>query len=166
VAEWRIERLDRGHLRQGFDCGNPSLNDFLHVLVGQYEKRHLGRTYVALQGADPRVQGYYTLASGAIDVHGLPANLARKLPRHPIPVVLLARLAVDRSVQGTGMGGLLLHDALTRTLDLSSTLGIHAVVADALDTDAKAFYQRFGFMSLSHDSMRLFIALDTIKLAA
>ncbi len=66
MAEWRIERFDRGHVREGFDCGKPSLNDFLLSLVGQYEKRDLGRTYVALDEGDPRVLGYYTLTSGAI----------------------------------------------------------------------------------------------------
>jgi hypothetical protein len=98
VDEWRIERLDKEHMRQGFDCGKPPLNDFVHSLVSQYEKRNLGRTYVAFQGSDPRVLGYYTVASGAIDVGSLPAKLAKKLPRHPLPIVLLARLAVDRSV--------------------------------------------------------------------
>jgi hypothetical protein len=60
VAEWRIVRLERGHVREGFDCSKPSLNDFLHALIGQYEKRNLGRTYVAVQEGDPRVLGYYT----------------------------------------------------------------------------------------------------------
>ena len=83
MGEWRIERLDRGHVREGFDCGKPSLNDFLHALVSQYEKRNLGRTYVALQGEDRRVLGYYTLASGAIEAESLPANQAKKLPGTP-----------------------------------------------------------------------------------
>jgi hypothetical protein len=102
VREWRIERLDHGHVREGFDCGKPSLNDFLHVLVSQYEKRNLGRTYVALQEDDRRVLGYYTLAIGAITAEGLPAKQAKKLPRHAVPVALLARLAADRSGHGKG----------------------------------------------------------------
>ncbi len=140
MAEWRIERLDQGHVREGFDCGKPSLNDFIHSLVGQYEKRSLGRTYVADQEGDQRVLGYYTLASGAIDAGSLPANQAKKLPRHAVPVVLLARLAVDRSVHGRGLGGVLLRDALARALDLAEKLGIHAIVVDALDAEAKAYY--------------------------
>ena len=104
MGEWRIARLERAHLRDGFDCGKPSLNGFLHSLVTQYEKRNLGRTYVALPAADQRVMGYYTLAIGAIDVESLPANEGKKLPRHPVPIVLIARLAVDRSVQGRGLG--------------------------------------------------------------
>lgn len=166
MGEWRIERLDRGHVREGFDCGKPSLNDFLHTLVGQYEKRDLGRTYVALWADDQRVQGYYTLAGGAIDAGSLPAKQAKKLPRHAVPVVLLARLAVDRNVHGRGLGGVLLRDALSRSLDLSEKLGIHAVVVDALDIEAKSFYEKFGFLPLTDDAMRLFLPLGTIRLAA
>jgi GNAT superfamily N-acetyltransferase len=166
VGEWRIERLVPDHVREGFDCGKPSLNDFLHALVSQYEKRNLGRTYVAVQDGDRRVLGYYTVASGSIDAEGLPAKQARKLPRHAVPVVLLARLAVDRSVHGRGLGGILLRDALTRSVDLSEKIGIHAVVVDALDAEAKAFYQRFGFLPLTDDEMRLFLPLCTIRAAA
>jgi predicted N-acetyltransferase YhbS len=166
VGEWRIERLDRDHAREGFECGKPSLNDFLHALVSQYEKRNLGRTYVALQEGDQRVLGYYTLASGAIGAAGLPAKLARKLPRHNVPVVLLARLAVDQSVHGRGLGSVLLRDALTRSLDLSEQLGIHAAVVDALDAEAKTFYGRFGFLPLTDDEMRFFLPLSSIRSAA
>jgi GNAT superfamily N-acetyltransferase len=165
VGEWRIERLDRGHVREGFNCGKPSLDDFLHSLVSQYEKRNLGRTYVALQGGDERALGYYTLASGAIAAEGLPARQAKKLPKHALPVVLLARLAVDRSVRGRGLGSFLLRDALSRSLDLSEKLGIHAVVVDALDAEAKSFYERFAFSPLTDDKMRLFLTLGTIRTA-
>jgi GNAT superfamily N-acetyltransferase len=165
VGEWRIERLDRDHVREGCDCGKPSLNDFLRALVGQYEKRNLGRTYVALPESDRRVLGYYTLAGGSIDAEGLPANQAKKLPRHAVPVVLLARLAVDRNVHGRGLGGHLLRDALTRSLDLSERVGIHAVVVDALDAEAKAFYERFGFLPLTDDAMRLFLPMRSIRAA-
>jgi hypothetical protein len=98
--EWRIERLDRHHVRDAFDCGKHSLDDFLRALVGQYEKRNLGRTYVAIQEKDRRVAGYYTLASGAIDAASVPAKLAKNLPRHAVPVVLLAR--PRRPGQGSG----------------------------------------------------------------
>ncbi len=165
MGKWRIEQLGHGHVRDGFDCGKPSLNDFLRTLVSQYERRNLGRTYVALQEGEERVLGYYTLASGAIAAESLPAKQAKKLPRHAVPVVLLARLAVDRSVRGKGLGSFLLRDALTRSLDLSEKLGIHAVVVDALDAEAKTFYQRFGFLALTDDEMRLFLPVGTIRSA-
>ncbi len=107
-----------------------------------------------------------TLASGAIGAKSLPAKQAKKLPRHPVPVVLLARLAVDRSAHGKGLGGFLLRDALTRSLDLAEKVGIHAVVLDAFDAEAKSFYQRFGFSLLTDDVMRLFLPLSTIRSAA
>jgi GNAT superfamily N-acetyltransferase len=166
VGDWRIERLDRAHVREGFDCGKPSLNDFFYSLVGQYEKRNLGRTYVEFKEGEERVLGYYTLASGAIAAGDLPAKQVKKLPRHAVPVVLLARLAVDRTVRGKGVGGFLLRDALTRSLELSEKVGIHAVVVDALDADAKSFYVRFGFLPLTVDEMRLFLPMSTIQSAA
>jgi GNAT superfamily N-acetyltransferase len=153
-------------MREGFDCGKPSLNDFLHALVSQYEKRNLGRTYVAFKGEQRRVLGYYTLASGAIEAESLPAKQAKRLPRHSVPVVLLARLAVDQSVQGKGLGGFLLRDGMTRSLDLSEKLGIRAIAVDALDAGAKTFYERFGFMPLTDNGMRVFLPLSTIRSAA
>jgi hypothetical protein len=166
VGDWRIERLDPGHVRDGFDCGKPSLNDFVRALVSKYEKRKLGRTYVAVQGEDRRVLGYYTLASGSTEVQSLPASQAKKLPRHSVRVVLLARLAVDQIGHGRGLGGFLLRDAMTRSLGLSEKLGIHAVVVDALDAEAKAFfYARFGFVPLMDYEMRLFLPLSTIRSA-
>ena len=166
MDEWRIERLNRGHVREGFDCGKRPLNDFLQVLVSQYEKRNFGRTYVAVPGDDQRFLGYYTLASGEIKAESLPADQAKKLPRHAVPVVLLARLAVDQSAHGRGLGGYLLHDALTRSLDLGEKLGIHAVVVDALDAKAGTFYERFGFVPLTDNEMRLFLPLSTLRSAA
>ena len=112
MAEWKIERLTRSHERASFTCGKPPLDDFLRSLVTQYEKRNLGRTYVAVRAGEPRVLGYYTLASGSVPFQNLPAPAARKLARHPVPVILLARLAVDQSVQGQGLGESLLLDAL------------------------------------------------------
>ncbi len=162
MDDWRIEQLARGHAREGFDCGKSSLNDFLRGLVTQYEKRNLGRTYVATREGDERVVGYHTLASGAIDAERLPVKQARKLPRHALPVVFLARLAVDRSVHGRGLDGLLLRDALLRSFDLSGKLGIHAVVVDALDAEASAFYERFGFVPLTDHELKLFLPISTI----
>ena len=149
----------------GFDCGKPSLNDFLQSLVSQYERRNLGRTYVALGPVEERVLGYYTLASGAIEVESLPAKEAKKLPRHAVPIILIARLAVDQSTQGRGLGGSLLRDALTRSVEISETLGVHAVIVDALDAEARAFYQRFGFLPLTDNEMRLFLAIGTVRSA-
>jgi GNAT superfamily N-acetyltransferase len=165
MDDWRIEPLGRTHDRSGFDCGKGPLDDFLRNLVSQYEQRNLGRTYAALRPGEKRVLGYYTLASGAISFQNLPADAARKLPRHPVPVILLARLAVDRSVQGSGLGRTLLVDALKRSLGLADRLGIHAVEVDAIDPAARSFYEKFGFVPLLDNEFHLYLPMATIKTA-
>jgi GNAT superfamily N-acetyltransferase len=165
MDDWRIERLGRTHDRSAFDCGKAALDDFLRNLVSQYEKRNLGRTYVALRPGEKRVLGYYTLASGAISFQNLPTGAARKLPRHPVPVILLARLAVDRSAQGSGLGRTLLVDALKRSLGLADRLGVHAVEVDATDAAARAFYEKFGFVPLLDNEFHLYLPVATIKTA-
>jgi ribosomal protein S18 acetylase RimI-like enzyme len=165
MSELRIERLDPTHVRGGFDCGKPSLDNFLLSLANQYEKRNIGRTYVATEGDDRRVLGYYTLASGALAFQNLPDTVSRKLPKHPVPVVLLARLAVDNRAQGRGLGGKLLRDGITRSLDLSQKLGIHAIVVDAIDESAKAFYVKYGFSTLLDHDWHLFLPIATAQAA-
>ena len=162
MDKWRVERLDRTHIRDRFDCGLPPLDDFLRALVSQYEKRNLGRTYVAVRGAERQVFGYYTIASGAVAFETLPPEGAKKLPRHPIPVVLIARLAVDRTVQGQRVGEKLLFDAFARSVELSGKLGIHAVVVDAIDQKAKSFYEKYQFMPLLDSELHLYLPVATI----
>jgi GNAT superfamily N-acetyltransferase len=163
MADWQVERLDRSHQRGEFCCGKDSLDEFLRTLVSQYEKRNLGRTFIAVRPGEKRVYGYYTLASGSVSFLNLPAATAKRLPRHPIPVVLLARLAVDRSVRGQRLGELLLIDALRRCLDLTRTLGIHAVEVDAIDQEAKGFYMKYGFVPLLDDELHLYLPIATIQ---
>jgi len=163
MAEWLVERLDRSHVRDEFHSGKEPLDHFLHALVSQYEKRKLGRTYVAVLPGEKRVCGYYTLASGAVSFQHLPAKAAKKLPRHPVPVTLLGRLAVDQSVQGKGLGRFLLTDALKRCLDLSGRLGIHAVEVHAIDQGARAFYEKFGFVALQDSELHLYLPPATIE---
>lgn len=163
MDDWRIERLARTHVRDRFDCGQPSLNEFLRTLVSQYEKRDLGRTYVAVRGAECQDFGSYTIAGGAIAFDHLPAEASRKLPRHPLPIVLVARLAVDRAVQGQRLGEKLLLDALARSAQLSDELGIHAVVVDAIDQQAAAFYQKYRFIPLLDRELHLFLPITTVR---
>jgi GNAT superfamily N-acetyltransferase len=161
--DWKVERLAASHGREHFVCGKPPLDDFLRKLVSQYERRNLGRTYVAVRPGDLRVAGYYTLASGAVAFGNLPDASARKLPKHPVPVILLARLAVDQAAQGRGLGEALLLDALGRCLGLADILGIHAVEVDAIDGAARAFYEKFGFVPLLDDELHLFMPIATIR---
>jgi GNAT superfamily N-acetyltransferase len=92
----------------------------------------------------------------------MPTTASRKLPRHPVPVVLLARLAVDRSVQACGLGKFLLFDALNRCLEISERLGVHAIEVDALDEAARHFYLRFGFIPLQDSAFHLYLPMSSI----
>jgi GNAT superfamily N-acetyltransferase len=163
MAEWSVERLEKSHDREKFTCGKEPLDNFLRTLVNQYEKRRLGRIQVAVRPGEKRVLGYYTLASGAVAFEHLPAKGAKKLPRYPVPVILLARLAVAQSVQGQGLGGFLLADALKRCLSLADQLGVHAVEVDAIDKPARAFYERHGFVALLDDPLHLYLPMATIE---
>jgi GNAT superfamily N-acetyltransferase len=163
MREWHIEPLDRSHQRAEFCCGKAPLDDFLHTLVSQYEKRRLGRPYVAVRGADKKVYGYYTLASGSVSFQNLPSHTAKKLPKHPVPVALLGRLAVDKAAQGRGLGQELLMDALRRCLDLSEKLGMFAVEVMAIDKEAKGFYVKYGFVPLVDNDLHLYLPIETIK---
>jgi GNAT superfamily N-acetyltransferase len=165
MAEWHFEPLDRSHQRGEFCCGKAPLDEFLRTRVSQYDKRKLGRTYVAVRSDDKRVLGYYTLASSAIPFENLPPSASKKLPRHPVPVVLLARLAVDQSVQGQGLGRDLLIDAFRRCLDLETRIGVHAVEVDAIDDQARQFYVKYGFMALLDNELHLFLPISKIEKA-
>lgn len=161
--DYLIERLGKRHSREGFDCGKPSLNDFLARLASQYEKRNLARTYVLVRSGEVKVVGYYTLASSAIEFDTLPPEQTKKLPQHPIPAILLARLAVDNSLRGQKMGARLLRDCFERCLLLADQIGIHSVVVDALDDEAAGFYEHFGFTRFLQQPSTLFLPISVIK---
>jgi GNAT superfamily N-acetyltransferase len=163
MADWRIERLVGSHERGEFCCGKAPLDEFLRSLVSQYEKRNLGRTYVAVAEGERRVYGYYTLASSAVAFAQVPPKIARKLPRHPVPVALLARLAVDRAAQGQGLGVELLMDALRRCRELAAVLGIFAVEVLAIDDEARRFYEKYGFTPLLDDERHLYLTVKTLE---
>src|SRR5205085_2264114 len=97
MIDWAVERLSAHHDRTGFACGRPALDDFLSRYATQYEKRDLARVYVAVEPPGVRVQGYYTLSGGSLSLDALPESQRKKLPRHPVPVAHLGRLAVDQS---------------------------------------------------------------------
>lgn len=167
MIAWRIERLQSHHEREGFDCGNVELNAFLLRFSGQNERKGLGRTYVAV--ADPdgkRVVGYYTISTGHVVIEHLAAEQRRGLPRYPLPVVRLGRLAVDVRYQRQGLGALLLRHGLGRALAVSATVGVYAVDVTAKDERARDFYVKFGFIPLVDSPMHLFLPLETIRRAA
>ena len=145
--DWVISRLDKNHDRRQFDCGKAPLDEYLSTLVSQYEKRRLGRTYVATEPNSSRVAGYYTLAAGSIGVSVLAESARKKLPKHPVPVIHLGRLAVDQLYRGRRLGETLLLHALQNALELSEKLGAFAVDVRAIDNEAVAFYRKYGFVA-------------------
>lgn len=166
MVEWRIEPLHASHERGEFFCGKTPLDEFLRLRASQYEKRRFGRTYVALFPGTTRVAGYYTLAAGAVAIANLPPEAAKRLPKHPVPVILLGRLAVDQNAKGQGLGRALLRDALRRSLDLSEQLGLFAVEVLAIDTEARDFYIKFGFVPLADNDLHLFLPIRSIEQAS
>lgn len=139
------------------------LNRWLKQQASQYEKRGLARTYVLVNEQDPTVRGYYAIANHAVVFNALPTELAKGLPQIDVPVVLLGRLAVDRSLQGQQLGELLLLDALRRAEYLAQKIGIRAVEVEAINAQAKQFYEKYGFIPLADDTHHLFLPIRTIR---
>ncbi len=158
-----IEPLNKNHYKSGFQCGTDALDTYLKKQAGQDIKRNISRVFVATYpGAPEKIIGYYTLSSLSIELNGLPSTLVRKLPKHPIPAVLIGRLAVRQASHGTGIGKLLIADAVKRVLSVSDQIAVYALVVDAFDNRAKAFYLHFGFTPLNDRQNRLFLALKSI----
>ncbi|MBI2707746.1 MAG: GNAT family N-acetyltransferase [Proteobacteria bacterium] len=155
----RFELLSEDHNRLDFDCGEEALNLYIRHFARQDMRRDLARTFVVRQKEDFKVMGYYTLCSGSIDVKELPERLLKKLPKYPLPVARLARLAVDKKQQAQGYGELLLMDALYRTSVARENMGIYGMIIDAKHEKAKQFYQRYGFQSVFLNPLLLFAPL-------
>ena len=152
--------LTKDHDRNSFDCGVPALNDYLKKYALQNQKKHAARTYVATRGN--RIVGYYSLAYGSVSLEDAPQNVKSGLPRHPIPVILLARLAVDSTEQGRGLGAALLKDALLRTIQAAEIAGLRAMLVHAKNDSAKHFYEKYGFEPSPIDAYHLFLRLSDI----
>ncbi|HWX41764.1 MAG TPA: GNAT family N-acetyltransferase [Blastocatellia bacterium] len=162
IAPLSIELLRGEHQRESFDCGEESLNRYLRQYASQHQKKNIGRVYVATERGQRNVVGYFTLANGAVAFQSVPR--AKGLPReYPIPVVLLARLAVDLSMRGRGLGGVLLFDALKRASEASHVSAAYAVIVDALGEPAKEFYQHYRFQESLDDPLRLFLPMHDIR---
>lgn len=137
--------LAADHLLDGFDCGKASLDAWLTHHAWTAQASGSAKTFVVADG--PRVVGYFSLAVGQVDSVEAPERIRNGMGQYPIPVVLLARLAVDRAYQGRGIGVGMLQDAIRRTLMIAEQAGIRALLTHPIDADADAFYRRFGFVS-------------------
>ena len=158
---WCIQPLESGLERSRFDCGDVDLNAFIRQYARQQQVRNYNRTYVALDGTGKQVIGYYSISAGSIAFAEL--RESDSLPKYPVPVVRIGRLAVDSSVQGKGLGQQLLANALKLSVTLADQVGIHAVVVDAKHRCASQYYQRLGFIPCKDAPLTLYLPTATIK---
>lgn len=159
-----IEQLRNSHKKQEFQCGIDALDVYLKQQAGQDIKRRISRAFVAVDPDRPSdILGYYTLSALSINLTDLPENLARKLPRHPVPAALIGRLAVSHKAQKQGIGKMLLADAISRTLAVGDQIAIYTMVVDAINDHARRFYEQFGFIPIGNDSNRLFLPLRSLS---
>jgi predicted N-acetyltransferase YhbS len=161
--EFIIVTLGNQHDRKSFDCGESSLNQYLHRYASQDIRRRINRVFVASPPGKPKqVIGYYSLNASSLDATNLPDGFRRQLPGYPVPVVLLGKLAVAEFHQCKGLGSILLADALQRVAQASQVLAVYAVVVDALNDRAAGFNQQFGFIPLPSHPLKLFLPVNSI----
>lgn len=160
-GERRVEKLRADHNVEGFDCGREELNRYLLRYAWVNQQAGAAQTYVGLVGDS--VVGYHTLAVGQVSREEAPERLSKGLARHPVPIMLLARLGVDERWKGQGVGKALLKDAMRRTLQAADIAGIRALAVHAKDEDARNFYQRFDFIPSPTDPMHLFVLLKDVR---
>jgi GNAT superfamily N-acetyltransferase len=159
-----IEKLHRRHNVEQFTCGQPELDRFLIRHALQAQQANSSQTYVAISGDE--VAGFYTIVAGEVQHAQAPERVVKGMARHPIPLLVLARLAVHTIAQGRGIGSGLLLDALGRTLQVADVIGVRALAVHAKDDRAVAFYRHFGFTPSPTDARHLFMIIKDIRNAA
>lgn len=161
MSAFRIEKLARHHALDGFDCGEEALNRFLLRFAFPNQQANASQTYLALTGHE--VAGFYTLVVGEVAQDVAPARVKKGLPRHPIPIMLLARMGVSARFQGQGIAKGLLKDAIMRTLAAADIAGVRAFAVHAKNERARAFYERFDFISSPTDPLHLFVLIKDLR---
>lgn len=159
-----VEPLGSHHRVDHFDCGREQLDRWLCAYAGQGQRRDTARTFVVCRRGKTDVVGYYTLVASQVKQDEATSEVRRGTSKHfPIPICLIARLAVDHSEQGAGLGRSLLLDALQRTERASRSVALRAVLVHALDKEAAGFYERFGFKPASAEPLTLMVPLEAIR---
>jgi GNAT superfamily N-acetyltransferase len=159
-----IEKLHRTHNVEQFTCGQPELDRFLMRHALQAQQSNSSQTYVSVNGDE--IAGFYTIVAGEVQHAQAPERVVKGMARHPIPLLVLARLAVHINAQGHGIGSGLLLDALGRTLQVAEVIGVRALAVHAKDDRAVAFYRHFGFTPSPTDARHLFMIIKDIRRAA
>ncbi len=160
----KVEAIAESHDVSRFDCGaHESLNDWLKRFALANQKSESSRTYVVHRNRS--VVGYYSIAAGSVSVEESPGRIAKGLARHPIPVILLARLALDKDEKGTGLGKALLKDALARIAQAADIVGARAVLVHAIDEQARKFYEHFDFEPSPIHELQLMLLMKDLRKA-
>jgi GNAT superfamily N-acetyltransferase len=162
VTSFRIEKLHHLHAVEAFDCGEEALNRFLVRFALPNQMANASQTYVGLADKDTIV-GFYALAVGEVRYEEAPERLTKGLARHPVPVMLLARLGVSERWQGKKIGAGLLRDAILRTLQVADIAGVRALAVHAKSEAARSFYERFDFQPSPTDPLHLFALIKDLK---
>jgi GNAT superfamily N-acetyltransferase len=150
------------HRLEGFDCGKPALNDWLLRHARQAQGSGSAKTFVVADDED-RVAGYFSLTVGQVDTLEAPERIRKGMGQYPVPVVILARLAVSREHQGLGIGVGMLQDAIRRTLAIAEQAGIRAMLTHPIDEEAARFYTRFGFIASPLREQQLLLLLKDAR---
>lgn len=159
----KVRKLSAADSVDAFDCGQPALNQFLQRYALVNQKADSAQTYVVCS-VDGELAGFYSLAVGSIEAEAAPPRVAKGLARHPVPVLILARLAVARGHQGKGLGKALLKDALLRTAQAADIVGIRCLLVHAKDEAARQWYGAWEFEPSPTDPYHLFLMLKDLKL--
>ena len=161
-APFRLEALSDGHDKQGFACGEEPLDRYIRTQASQDIRRRISACFVAVEEGTSQLAAYYTLAAASIPTPDLPTEITKRLPRYPtMPAVRIGRLAVDLKFQGRGLGGAMLADGLSRVL--VSPPAVFALLVDAKNDGAVAFYRHHGFLPLSSHPRTLFLPVATAE---
>jgi GNAT superfamily N-acetyltransferase len=162
----RVELLSRAHDRTGFNCGTPALNLFLRTIARQHGEKGVSRTLVLVDSDKPAdIIGFFTLTLCEVEAASLSFSKESHYPQHKLPAVRLARLAVSKTYQNKGNGGILLAEAVSRTLIIADHAGSIGLFVDAKSRDAADFYKHFGFVHLPGQHNKLFLPLKTLRAA-
>jgi GNAT superfamily N-acetyltransferase len=163
VADVVVEILTKAHDRKSFDCGASNQNEFLRQRARKHAELGYSQTYVAAENGETHILGFVTLAMGSIGFEEIDEAIASRLPRYPMPVVVLGQLGTDVAFQDRGIGSLLLRFAIERAVPVAQSIGCFAMVIDADNPKAHDWYLKKGFVSLREKSMRVYLPIVTLK---
>lgn len=161
-SQFATEPLGPRHDRESFHCGEPTLDAYIRRQASQDIRRRVAQIFVAAGEKSGEVAGYYTLSAASFEKEDMPPDLSKRLPHYPVPAAVLGRLAVAQHYQGSGLGEALLIDAARRVVHASDTIGVYAIIVDALNDRARSFYERYGFQVFPSKPDRLFLPLQSL----